>query len=256
MLAFHKLRGTYTHQVDRYIALTEFARQKLIQGGVPAEKIRNKPNFVDPDPGVGDGSGDFALFVGRLTEEKGILTLLSAWRELFTRRGLMLRIAGDGPLRQAVVDASAGCPGILYLGRKSPAEVYELMGQARALLLPSQWYEGFPRTIVEAYAKGTPVVASRLGSMTELIRDGETGVLFEAGNPQDLARSAESLLSDEVAAVETRERMRRAARLEFETRYTAAANYPMLVGIYHEALANIGRPVPAPVAAQGPSSVL
>jgi glycosyltransferase involved in cell wall biosynthesis len=254
MLAFHKLRGTYANQVDRYIALTEFARQKLVEGGVPAEKIRIKPNFVDPDPGAGDGSGDFALFVGRLTEEKGILTLLRAWRELFDRRGFILRIAGDGPLRQAVVDASASCPGILYQGRKSPAEVYQLMGQAQALVLPSQWYEGFPRTIVEAYAKGTPVLASRLGSMTELIRDQETGLLFEAGNPEDLARCAEALLGSDTAGVERRGRMRRAARLEFESRYTASANYPALVRIYGEALANIGRQAPAPVA-ENPSSL-
>jgi glycosyltransferase involved in cell wall biosynthesis len=237
MLAFHKLRGTYANQVDRYIALTEFARQKLVQGGVPAERIRVKPNFVDPDPGLGDGGGDFALFVGRLTEEKGILTLIKAWPDLFARRGYKLHIAGDGPLKQAVVDASAACSGIIYEGRKPPAEIYAMMGAARALIFPSQWYEGLPRTIVESYAKGTPVLASRMGSMQELVHDGQTGVLFEPGDARDLARQAERLLSVDPSTVELRARMRSAARAEFESHYRAERNYPLLMEIYEQAVA-------------------
>src|ERR1700733_6841799 len=105
MITFHRKRGTWQNQVDVYIALTQFGRGKFIAGGLPGEKIVVKPNFVDPDPQPGSGDGGFALFVGRLTEEKGIATLLKAWKSLSNRTGLSLKIAGDGPMRDSVVQA-------------------------------------------------------------------------------------------------------------------------------------------------------
>ena len=171
--------------MDLYIALTEFSRQKFAAGGIPADKIVLKPNFVDPDPQIGDGNGGYALFVGRLTDEKGVRTLLTAWKNDAVNVGL--KILGDGPLREEVVQAGSRTPHkIEYLGRRPLEEVYEMIGRAGVLVFPSQWYEGLPRTIVESYAKGTPVIASRLGSMTELIEPGRSGWLFEAGNADDL----------------------------------------------------------------------
>jgi glycosyltransferase involved in cell wall biosynthesis len=239
MLAFHRAKRTWRDEVDIYIALTEFARSKFVEAGLPAEKIIVKPNFVDPDPGIGPGDGDFALFIGRLTEEKGVRTLMEAWKSLYPRCGLQLKIAGDGPLRQVVEEFCKGAPGagIDFLGRRPLPEVYSMMGSARALMFPSEWYEGLPRTIVESLAKGTPVIASRLGSMTELIDHNRTGYLFEPGDREDLARQVEALLNQTDSA---RTQMRQAARLEYESRYTANQNYAVLIDSYDKAMAARG----------------
>jgi glycosyltransferase involved in cell wall biosynthesis len=231
MLTFHRMKGTWQQQVDLYIALTEFAKSKYIAGGLPAQKIAVKPNFVDPDPGIGAGASDFVLFVGRLTDEKGVPTLLKAWNHLEQKHGAKLKIIGDGPLRDLVTSAAAKDASIEFLGRRAPAEVYSMMGHARMLLFPSQWYEGQPRTIIEAFAKGTPVIASRLGSMPEMVQHGKTGLLFEPGNPVDLAAQVQSLLSNPTA----QKRMRGEARAQFESHYTAAQNHAALMQCYEQA---------------------
>ncbi|HWP39580.1 MAG TPA: glycosyltransferase family 4 protein [Tepidisphaeraceae bacterium] len=233
MLATHRLLHTWREQVDVYIALTQFARGKLIEGGLPADRILVKPNFVDPDPGAGGGQGGYALFVGRLTEEKGIRTLLESWKSLYARAGVRLRIVGDGPMRDQVIQQTHEAVGIEYLGRRAPEEVYGMMGEARALIFPSIWYEGLPRTIIESFAVGTPVVASRLGSMSEVVDPGRTGMLFTPGDARELAWAVEELIRDEGRYAQ----MRRSARLEYQTRYTAEANYPTLLGCYEAAVA-------------------
>jgi glycosyltransferase involved in cell wall biosynthesis len=164
-LAVHRRCGSYEKLVDRYIALTQFARDKLIAGGLPGERISIKPNFVEPDPGIREGSGDYALFVGRLTAEKGLHTLLDAWKQLGS--DIPLHIAGDGPLRDVLAQRIEieGIAGATLLGLLSrDAMLRELRG-ARILVFPSEWYEGMPLAILEAFACGVPVVASRLGSM-------------------------------------------------------------------------------------------
>jgi len=236
MLAFHRLKGTWRREVDVYIALSEFGRKKFIEGGLPPDKLMIKPIYSDPDPGVGMGQGDFALFVGRLTAEKGVATLLAAWPQVFANTGIKLKIIGTGPLRSSAEAAAKNANGIEYLGRlESQQEVYATMGAAQALIFPSIWYEGQPRTIVESLAKGTPVLASRLGAMPEMVADGRTGFLFEPGNPEDLARQARVLLGSQT----DRSEMRRAARLEFESRYTAEQNYPLLMRCYEAALKKV-----------------
>jgi glycosyltransferase involved in cell wall biosynthesis len=216
--------------VDLYIALTEFARQKYVAGGLPAGRISVKPNFVDPDPGPGAGQGDFVLFVGRLTDEKGVRTLLKSWNLLSPKPPLKLKIIGDGPLREEVRSAAQG-GAIDFVGRQKPEEVYAMMGSARLLVFPSQWFEGQPRTIIESLAKGTPVVAARLGSMTGMIEHGKTGRLFEPGNSEDLAAETRALLDDPSALI----RMRTEARAVFEEQYTAPRNHEMLVQCYEQA---------------------
>jgi glycosyltransferase involved in cell wall biosynthesis len=233
MLSFHRAKHTWRDEVDLYVALTEFSRQKFIEGGLPAEKIVVKPNFVDPDPGIGPGDGRYAVFVGRLTEEKGIRTLLNSWKSLHKDADLVLKVIGDGPLREFTEKMAQEQGGIEVLGRRSSNEVYVLMGSSRALIFPSEWYEGQPRTIVESLAKGTPVIASRLGSMPELISHQKTGLLFEPGNSADLERNVRELTEMGESDLA---RMRDAARQEFLDRYTANQNYTMLIDCYEKAL--------------------
>lgn len=225
MLAHHRWRGTYQNDVDVYIALTEFARTKMVAGGLPGEKVVVKSNFVDPDPGQGHGEGDYVLFVGRLSDEKGIDTLLSAWQHSAELPPLW--IVGDGPIRPKVQQACGQNARMKFLGRVSSDRVLELMGSARALVFPSVWYEGQPRTILESLACGTPVVGSNLGSMPELIKPGVNGALFTPGDPPDLVRAVRELLS-----VPSMRDIRRSARQTYLEKYTADANYRQMLEIY------------------------
>jgi glycosyltransferase involved in cell wall biosynthesis len=229
MLSLHRALGTW-NMVDRFIALTEFARQKFIEGGFPPEKISVKPNFVHPDPGPGEGRGGYALFVGRLSPEKGLGTLLMAWERLGGK--VPLKIVGDGPLAPEVQEAQKRIPGVEWLGRKAPEEVYALMSEASFLVFPSESYEGFPKVLAEAFAKGLPVLASALGSQGSIVDHGRTGLHFRPSDPEDLAAKVEWLLAhpNELA------RMRKEARAEYEAKYTAEQNYAQLMAIYHEVL--------------------
>ncbi|MBW4575773.1 MAG: glycosyltransferase [Aphanothece sp. CMT-3BRIN-NPC111] len=226
MLTVHRTLRTWSQMVDVYIALTEFARQKFIQGGIPAEKIVVKPNFIHPDPGSGTGGGGYALYVGRLSVEKGIDTLLAAWERLQGK--IPLKIVGEGPLANQVVEATARSPQIEWLGRRPMAEVYDLIGEAKVLVFPSKWYETFGRVAVEAFAKGTPVIAANIGAIAELIENDRTGIHFQPGDPDDLAAKVEWVLSHPDALAQ----MRREVRAEFEARYTADENYRRLMEIY------------------------
>ena len=230
MVWAHELLGTWHNDVDVYVAPTSFARSKLIEGGLPAEKLVVKPNFVDPDPGVGAGRGEYMLFVGRLSAEKGIDTLLAAWEGL--PEAIPLKIVGDGPLAGVVADAAAQRTNIEWLGRRSLAEVYELMGDAAALVFPSRCYETFGRSIVEAFARGTPVIASGHGAMTDLVEHRRTGLLFAPGDAADLASQVRLLLADPQLACS----MRAAARTEYESHYTGPTNYEQLINIYTRAI--------------------
>ena len=225
LLGVHHARGTYANDVDAYIALTEFAKSKFVQAGLPENKISVKPNFVGPDPGIGEGRGNFCLFVGRLTESKGIDVLLKAWKLL--PDPIELKIAGDGELAPHVRDAAANNPRIHFVGRLPSDQVNDLMGKAAALIFPSVWYEGLPKTIIEAYARGTPVIGSNLGSMTDLIQDGITGAHFSPGDPIDLAATLSRLLGSRALPT-----MRPAARDRYLSRYTPEANYQILLEIY------------------------
>jgi glycosyltransferase involved in cell wall biosynthesis len=226
MITIHQALDTWSKVVDCFISLTHFARNKFIEGGFPAEKIVVKPNFVHPDPGIGDGSGNYALFVGRLSVEKGLDTLLSAWARL--KHPIPLKIIGDGPLVELVQHAAHTTPMVEWLGRRPMAEVYDLMGNAKFLVFSSKWYETFGRVAVEAFAKGTPVIASNIGAIAELVNDGHTGRLFQAGDELDLADKIDWMLTHPIKVSQ----MRGAARAEFEEKYTAAVNYQRLMDIY------------------------
>lgn len=235
MLSAHRAARTWARTVDTYVALTGFARRKFVEGGLPAEKIVVKPNFVRPDPGPGEGRGGFALFVGRLSPEKGVDTLLNAWRHLGWR--LPLKIVGDGPLSGRVLSA-ARQPNVEYLGHKPPEEVRALMKEARLLVFPSEWYETFGRVAAEAFAAGTPVIAADIGAVAEIVDDGRTGLRFRPGDAGHLAAQVERILS----RPEEYARMRLEARAEFEAKYTAERNYGMLMRIYESVLERTGVP--------------
>jgi glycosyltransferase involved in cell wall biosynthesis len=230
MLAIHGLIGTYHRAVDGYIAMSQFARNKLIEAGLPAGKIALKPNFVSPDPGPGRGRGGYVMYLGRLSPEKGVDVLLDAWRRL--PGTIPLKLVGNGPLSDEVKAAASANPAVEWLPGKDDDEVRELMSDASLLVLPSVNYEGFPKTIVEAFSVGTPVVASRLGAMAEIV-DARTGGHFAPGDAADLAAKVESLFFDHPRLAA----MRRACREEYEQKYTAAQNYQTLIGIYRRALA-------------------
>jgi glycosyltransferase involved in cell wall biosynthesis len=234
MVATHRVLGTWQKAVDVYIALTEFSRRKLLEGGLPADKIAVKSNFAYPDPGLGAGTGEYAVFVGRLSAEKGVETLLKGWRHLGGR--LPLKLIGDGPLAPLVREAAKNDAMIEWLGNVPLEKVYSLVGQAAFLVLPSQCYENFPRVIIEAFAKGTPVIVAKLGAMAEIVDDGRTGLHFNPGDPIDLAKKVRSILADPWKLPQ----MRQAARLEFDQHFTADVNHHSLMAIYERALS--GRP--------------
>ncbi|KRT66115.1 MAG: group 1 glycosyl transferase [Candidatus Dadabacteria bacterium CSP1-2] len=231
MLVFHRLLKTWQNQVHVYIALTEFVRRKFIEGGLPEEKIVVKPNFVYSDPGIREGKGEYVLFVGRLSPEKGIKTLLWAWQYL---QKIPLKIVGDGPLMdeiRAYVKMHT-LEWVELIGRCNHEEVLELMKGARFLVFPSEWYEGFPVTIAETFACGVPVIASRLGAMAEIVDDGRTGLHFEPGNSEDLAAKVKWAWTH----LDQMLQMGREARAEYEAKYTAERNYKMLINIYEKAI--------------------
>lgn len=228
MLKFHRFSGTWDDSVDGFVALSQFARKKFIEGGLPGQKIHVKPNFVHSDPGEKERPGKFALFVGRLSQEKGVETLLSAWSQL--GRSYPLVVIGDGPLRGKLhfQASEQKIQAVTFKGWLPPAVTLEMMKQCAFLIVPSVWYEGFPMTIAEAFACGTPVLCSRLGGMQEIVDDERTGLHFEPGNAEDLAARVSQLLHEP----DKLDAMGKAARKEYENRYTAERNYSLLMRIY------------------------
>ncbi len=225
-IARSRLAHTWSRAVDRYIALSAFAAGRLAAGGLPPGRISVKPNVLAADPPPGTGDGGFAIFVGRLKEEKGTRVLLEAWREL---RDIPLEVVGDGPLRgemEAFVKRER-LP-VRFAGMVPHAEAVRRIGRSALLVLPSICYEGFPMTVLEAYACGTPVVATGLGSLDELVDAGRTGAKFPPGDAHALAGAIRSAWSDPVK----RAAMRRGARARFEERYTVKANFSRLLEIY------------------------
>jgi glycosyltransferase involved in cell wall biosynthesis len=247
MIGVHRVRKTWAERVDRYIALTEFARGLFAErAGIPGERIAVKPNAA-PDSGEGDGAGGYALYVGRLSPEKGVETLLAAAPRGL---GMPLVVAGDGPL-QPQVEAAQSEGRLRYVGRQNAEGVQQLMRGARLLLIPSVCFEGQPLVVAEAFSAGLPIAASRIGSLATLIeerkngerRDGESrngegrdgengnGLLFEPGNAEALAGTVRRF----AAGSENEPAMRRRARATYEALYRPDANLKMLLAIYEQA---------------------
>lgn len=230
MVAYHRKKQTWQNKVDRFIALTQFGKQKFIEAGFPENKIMVKPNFYNQELEVGNQQSEArkgALFVGRMSREKGVATLFAACQQGLE---IPLRVAGDGPLHMEYQEQQM--PHVEFLGRLTAKQVSREMQRASFLVMPSVWYEGFPMVLVEAFAHRLPVVASRLGSMAEIVEDGITGLHFEPGNPKDLAQKVQWMHDHP----EESRRMGDNARRVYEEKYTPERNYQMLMDIYRQAI--------------------
>jgi glycosyltransferase involved in cell wall biosynthesis len=226
MLSVHRAMKTFTKKVNFYTAPTDFVRNKFIQSGFPEERILLRPIFVATDLGVGQGSGGYALFVGRLSPEKGLNVLLSAWEKLGPE--FQIKVVGSGPMEDKVRDRARRIQGVEFLGRVPGERLRELFRNARALILPSIWYEGSPAVIGEAFSAGVPVIASDLGGMSSLIDHGRTGLHFRPGDADDLAVKVRWAFSNHGEI----ERMRLSARREYETKYTPEISVQRQIEIY------------------------
>jgi glycosyltransferase involved in cell wall biosynthesis len=235
MLAVHRALGTWNHEVDAYIALNSFTRTKYVEAGLDPERLFVSPNYLPATLRPNYEDDGFALFAGRLTREKGVGPLLDAWARL--PGNIPLKVAGDGPEADRVRAAAARHPNIQWLGWRPQEEVLELVSRAACVVLPSLWYECFNRVILEAFALGTPIVASDMGSMRAIIEHGRTGLLFRPDDPEDLAARVAELMADPFL----RHKIRRAARAEFEAHYTEDANYDRLLRIYQAARHRLSR---------------
>lgn len=233
MLRRNWANGTFAQLVDVYVALSSFAAGRFAAEGLPSERIMIKPNFVDSTEPASAGGGGYAVFAARLSEEKGVRTLLEAWRRL---PDVPLKVVGDGPLlgeMRAVAERDR-LP-MEFVGMQPRSVVLDLIGRAELQVIASECFEGFPLVLVESYARGTPVVASKIGSLAELVIPGQTGLQFETSNPASLAAQVRRLWEDP----QQRVALRAGARRRFESDYTPARNLDRLLEIY--AIARRGR---------------
>jgi glycosyltransferase involved in cell wall biosynthesis len=228
MVDIHRRRGTWTKKVDRFIALTEFGKKKFMEAGIPLNKIAVKPNFVEPPELETSNHIDRvgALFVGRLSHEKGVDTLLRAWESL----EFPLRIIGDGPMMPRVQAKMGELTAVL--GRQRPKQIYEEMARAEFLVMPAESYEGFGLVIIEAFACRLPVITSRLGAMAEIVEDGVTGLHFTPGDAEDLTEKVRWASEHP----EDMRQMGRNARRVYEETYSPEINYRKLISIYEEVI--------------------
>lgn len=227
---FHKKIGTW-QIVDRYIALTEFSRQILLQSHLKLtkEQISVKSNFTTESPIKSLSRKDGFLFVGRLSEEKGINTLLEA----FVHSSLKIRIAGDGPMKEMVKQMAKNRNNIHLLGKLNIEEVKAEMLQCTALIFPSICYETFGLTIIEAFANSTPVIASNISSASIIVKNEYNGLHFESGNPSDLRKKLElwQSLSENEKSI-----YRSNAQKTYEEYYTPEKNLEQLLAIYQSVI--------------------
>lgn len=222
-LSVHRALRTF-ERIALYLPVSEFVRRKYVEAGFPPERLRVKSNFAWPTARR-EGPGDHFLFLGRLSPEKGLQTLVSAWRNTPAK----LLVVGDGP-EASGLRAAAG-PNVEFAGPVPQTQVAEILRGARALFLPSIWYEAQPRVILEAYAAGVPVVASRIGGLPDLVVEGGSGLLVPPNDPDAWARAAERLLDDQ----ET-ERFGAGAYRLWEERYSPERAIGDLEDAYGEAL--------------------
>lgn len=227
MVDIHHRRGTWSHKVDRFIALSAFSKSKFVEAGFPRDRLVVKPNFAEDRRITASAARAGALYVGRLSSEKGIDTLLRAWHGL----EVPLRVVGDGALRKLVENAAGSK--IVALGAKTPADVAADMAQSAFLILPSHVYENFPLVIAEAFCQGLPVVASRIGALAEIVDDGTTGLLFSPGDAVDL----ETRVRWAHQHPEEMRIMGANARRVYEERYSPSVNFKQLANIYEAAIA-------------------
>ncbi len=225
-LAVHRFSGTWTSKVTTYIALSAFAKSRFVKGGLRDERITIKPNFLARDPGFGAGDGGYVLFAGRLCEEKGIRVLLDAWQKVGPHTPL--KIAGQGALADLCKQKAARLPTIQLLGQLDRSGLLEAIKGAKLVVFPSVNHESGPMIILEAFACGTPVLASDLASLHEFVKNGDNGFYFRTGDADDLAAKLKAVFT----RPELLASMRQSARDSYLQNYTAEQNYALLMDIY------------------------
>ena len=191
MTSIHNLLGTWRNKIDKFITMTAFAKSKFLESrvNVSPDQFMVKPHFID-DPGNGtETREDFFLYVGRLSEEKGILVLLNA----FKNSDFKLVIIGDGPMQAEVESVVKERNNIQHLGFQPKTVIMDNLKRAKALIFPSTCYESFGLTIIEALATGTPVIGSRIAGTAEIVKDKFNGLLFEPGDERSLIRTLHEL---------------------------------------------------------------
>ncbi|MDP3517051.1 MAG: glycosyltransferase family 4 protein [Pseudohongiella sp.] len=232
-VALHRMLGTWRTKVDAFIALTKFQRDLMTSGGLVSEKIHIKPNFYPGNPEIVPfiSRSIYVVYVGRLSEEKGVLSLIKAW-QMWGSTAPKLKIIGDGPLRNELQSLVGKC-NIEFLGQIPYEETQAQIANAQLLVLPSECFEGFPMVVREAFALGTPVAVSNLGPLPSIVNDGFNGVLFEAGNPHSMISKVRNLMDN----CELLANLASGARNSFETLYNEKANHRILIEIYEKAIA-------------------
>jgi len=230
LLGTHRLRATWKRSVDAYITPSAFCRDYFVAAGLPEAKVHLKRNFLAHDPGQRTDRGDYALFVGRLSPEKGVLEMIEAWRQL---PEVKLLVAGDGPLCYEARDAARHTNGyVKLLGQLTPKDTLARIRGARFLVFPSRWYEPFGMGLLEAAASGVPAIASRIGAIPELVADHRTGLLFDPDNFSELVERVRWAWTHPAEMDE----MGSAARQLYLQHFTADKNYDALMNIYRKLL--------------------
>jgi glycosyltransferase involved in cell wall biosynthesis len=232
MYLHHKITGIYG-KIRLFISPSIFMREKVLQMGFP-HKVVQLYNFADfgAISPCYKGEGNYALYFGRLSPEKGINTLLNA----FKGTGIPLRIVGDGPLRQTLLEkcATEGIKEADFSGFQTGQELEASIKDASFIVLPSEWYENNPRSIIEAYAYGKAAIGARIGGIPEIIRENETGMTYKAGDERDLREKMLYLARNPERA----EKMGRCARRYGEEIFSPEKHYKKLMGIYLEVIGN------------------
>jgi glycosyltransferase involved in cell wall biosynthesis len=222
-LLLHRGVGTFS-RVDLFLAISSFIKAKHVEGGLPPDRIMVKRHFVWPTPRR-EGPGDYFLFVGRLSPEKGAGVLVRAWRRLNAN----LVVVGDGP--EAARLRSEAPSNVTFEGPATPDGVALWARRARALVVPSIWYEAAGRVVLEAYAAGVPVLASLVGGLPEVVQDGVTGLLLPPGSEGEWIRGAERLMEDSES-----ERMGEAAWSVWKDQYSPVQGLLNLQNAYDRVL--------------------
>jgi glycosyltransferase involved in cell wall biosynthesis len=231
MIDYHWKKQTWLNQVKHYITATEFSRNIFTRAGIPADKITVKPHFLVTDPGMQSEHGAYALYIGRISVEKGVGLLLDAWKNV---KGMDLKIMGEGPLLNEIKKKveQEGLTTVRVLGYQPQEEYKKLLRGAAFLIVPSINYDNFPLVITESYANGIPVLASSLEGIKERVKEKESGMTFRTGDKDDLTAKAQFMIDHK----EMTAHMKKGARLEYETHYTSDKNYERLMAIYQKAI--------------------
>ena len=225
----HRLIGSYRRSVRSFIVPSQFYIEKLVEWGVPRSKCCHVPNFVEArrfEPRYTAGEG--FLYFGRVSREKGLETLVRA----ISATKCSLAIAGTGPdidhLRRLAHKLRAN---VTFLGFLSGAQLHDAIRSARAVVLPSEWYENAPMSVLEAYALGKPVVGANIGGIPELVKEGETGFLFRSGDVADLAAV---LQRANTCPPQLIAEMGRHARLWTEAAFSLDSYRDRILGVYRQ----------------------